>query len=82
MSAIAYLLPDNYTDNVQPIDAEFGRMMKQKDWRGNADVVRERGKPGNVARRDLSQEQKDLNDTVDGVFMERTCLYQISSRNF
>ena len=38
-------------------------------------MVRERGKPGNVARQDLSAKQKDLNDTVDRACMERTgCL--------
>ena len=37
-------------------------------------MVRERGKPGNVARQDLSEKQKDLNDTVDRTCMERTGL--------
>ena len=30
MNTIVYLLPDNHTDKVQPVDAGFGRMMKQK----------------------------------------------------
>ena len=33
-------------------------------------MVRERGKPGNVARQDLSEKQKDLNDTVDRACMD------------
>ena len=30
MNTIVYLLPDNHTDKVQPVDAGFGRMIKQK----------------------------------------------------
>lgn len=30
MDTVVYLLPDNHTDKVQPVDAGFGRMMKQK----------------------------------------------------
>ena len=30
MNTLVYLLPDNNTDKVQPIDAGFGRMIKQK----------------------------------------------------
>ena len=30
MNTIVYLLPDNHTDKVRPVDAGFGRMMKQK----------------------------------------------------
>ena len=37
-------------------------------------MVRERGKPRNVAGQDLSEKQKDLNDTVDRACMERTGL--------
>ena len=30
MNTIVYLLPDNHTDKVQPVDAGFGKAMKQK----------------------------------------------------
>ena len=29
MNTIVYLLPDNHTDKVQPVDAGFGKAMKQ-----------------------------------------------------
>lgn len=30
MNAIVYLLPENHTDKIQPIDAGFGKMFKTK----------------------------------------------------
>ena len=45
MITVVYLLPDNHTDKVQPVDARFER----EDWRGNADMVREIRKLTNVA---------------------------------
>ena len=30
MNTIVYLLPNNHTDKVQPVDAVFGKAMKQK----------------------------------------------------
>lgn len=30
MNTVVYLLQDNHTDKVQPIDAGFGKAMKQK----------------------------------------------------
>ena len=43
------MLPDNRTDKVQSVDTGFGRIMtKRKDWRGTADMFRERKKLRNV----------------------------------
>ena len=30
MNTVVYLLPDNHTDKVQPVDAGFGRSMEEK----------------------------------------------------
>ena len=30
VNTVVYLLPDNHTDKVQPVDAGFGRIMEEK----------------------------------------------------
>lgn len=35
---MVYLLPENHTDKVQPIDAGYGKMIKKKNRRTDGEV--------------------------------------------
>ena len=39
LHAIVYLLPENHTDKILPIDVGFGKMYKTKNWRGDGQVA-------------------------------------------
>jgi len=47
LNTVVYLLPENHTDKVQPIDAGYGKMIKKKIKRTDGEVAGE--KPSNVA---------------------------------
>lgn len=42
---MVYLLRENHTDKVQPIDAGYGKMIKKKNRRTDGEVAGEGGEP-------------------------------------
>ena len=49
LNTVVYLLPENHTDKVQPIDAGYGKMIKKKNRQTDGEVAGEGGEPCIVA---------------------------------